>query len=369
MKKIDITSQISGIDPKFIEEAVNHKVKRISSVRVVAIAACLAILVTSIPLALIMSRHDETEPPKATESETTKPNDQNVIPPEQLRVVYCDSSELDSMKEIADKAGLEVEIKDSQAIKEKEKIDTKIEDITGVPSTLNVEILGREYVCYLDKDSIFKNYWATDCDVEFFHKFAYEARYYTTSDDLKDEDKSCYDRLSVTYNFVTGKITDIVFYDLLLDKWKEIERDDPKEYTQEQLVDMAHDFVESFWPDLTLTWDSQFEVIPKDKDGLYMIIFKQTVFGIPTGQSIGVLCTIYGEMLTAGKSVHSYDLFDCVLANISEEQINGAKKIALELLNGRKLLDLSLNIYLDGKLYLNAYYEEHQYHGIVVEIT
>ena len=94
MKIREIKDKMANIAPDLIEEAANYKRKRVSGIRVIAIAACLAILVTSVPLALIMSRRDNTEPPKTTESEITKPNDQNVIPPEPLKVVYCDTEEV-----------------------------------------------------------------------------------------------------------------------------------------------------------------------------------------------------------------------------------------------------------------------------------
>ena len=58
MKKFNMSQGISGIDPRFIEEAVNHRPARVNRIKIIAIAACLAILVASIPLAMVFNRGD-----------------------------------------------------------------------------------------------------------------------------------------------------------------------------------------------------------------------------------------------------------------------------------------------------------------------
>ena len=63
MKKIDIQREMGFIDPEFIVEAANYRHKKISKLKIVALAACLAILVTAIPLTLIMNREDQVEMP------------------------------------------------------------------------------------------------------------------------------------------------------------------------------------------------------------------------------------------------------------------------------------------------------------------
>ena len=58
MKKSDITRELGFIDPEFIAEAASYKPHKISKIRIVALAACIAVLVTAIPLTLILNREN-----------------------------------------------------------------------------------------------------------------------------------------------------------------------------------------------------------------------------------------------------------------------------------------------------------------------
>ena len=92
MKRSDITRELGYIDPEFIAEAASYKPRKISKIRIVALAACIAVLVTAIPLSLIMNRDDQVETPETTltpgKDSTTDtviveyhsyPSDQNIL--------------------------------------------------------------------------------------------------------------------------------------------------------------------------------------------------------------------------------------------------------------------------------------------------
>ena len=370
MKKIDITSQISGIDPKFIEEAVNHKVKRISAVRVVAIAACLALLVTSIPLAVLMSREKAT--PYVDEVKPNHDGEGNNGNKESFRVVYCNSSDMDSMKEIAEQNGLDVVIKDSQAMEEKYKektFDSKVEDLTGIPASLNLEIQGKEYVFYLEKDQIMQTYLATESNVEEIRRFGYKATYYAEAFDQVNSNTPYANRISLKYNYVSDDIMGLSFIDKEMGRWKEIVRDTDNKYSVDDLINISRDCIKSIYGDFNFSFDSEPLVTESYKyPGEYSIVFEQRIFGFITGYRIVVNCNIYGELLSINKTgENTLDLYDYYCTNISEEQIEEAQRVALALLDGKKPLKtrLSINI-VEGTIALVVFYKE--YSAIIVEI-
>ena len=48
MKQTEFIEKMSGIDPKFVSEAANYKPKRANYIKVIAIAACLAMMLTTV---------------------------------------------------------------------------------------------------------------------------------------------------------------------------------------------------------------------------------------------------------------------------------------------------------------------------------
>ena len=95
MKRSDITRELGFIDPEFIAEAASYKPQKISKIRIVALAACIAVLVTAIPLSLIMNLEDPVQTPDTTltpgKDSTT---DTVIVDPKPLKVIYCDASEV-----------------------------------------------------------------------------------------------------------------------------------------------------------------------------------------------------------------------------------------------------------------------------------
>ena len=104
MKNKDLSNAIGNINLKYVEEAENFTAKRMSLTRIISLAACIAIIATSIPLALVLNREDaQTDAPVETTPfviETTEPdkgndninidNDNNTNT-DALKVIYCDA--------------------------------------------------------------------------------------------------------------------------------------------------------------------------------------------------------------------------------------------------------------------------------------
>jgi len=61
MKIEDISKVLGNIDERHVKEAMNYKPKHNRSARWIALAACIAVIVTSIPLAFILNREDASE--------------------------------------------------------------------------------------------------------------------------------------------------------------------------------------------------------------------------------------------------------------------------------------------------------------------
>lgn len=142
MKIREIKDKMANIAPDLIEEAANYKRKRVSGIRVIAIAACLALLVTSVPLALIMSRKDEPcvgNDPGISQGQENKGENDDVTEQEDMMVIFC-SSPSELKKQFA--ADSKVEIKNANerisftAMKE---VDSEKKDGTPYIRTITID--------------------------------------------------------------------------------------------------------------------------------------------------------------------------------------------------------------------------------------
>ena len=95
MRKEDLSKAIGDIDPKLVESSLAYRpaMSRHRLTKIVALAACLAVIVTAIPLSLIMNREDPVQTPETTltpgKDSTT---DTVIVDPKPLKVIYCDAS-------------------------------------------------------------------------------------------------------------------------------------------------------------------------------------------------------------------------------------------------------------------------------------
>ena len=93
MRRKDISFEFTNINSKLIEEAAEYRYSNKKLIRVLALAACIAVLVTAIPLSLIMNRGDQVQTPETTltpgKDSTT---DTVIVDPQPLKVIYCGAS-------------------------------------------------------------------------------------------------------------------------------------------------------------------------------------------------------------------------------------------------------------------------------------
>ena len=77
MKKIDFENVINNVSDKYVEEAASFVPKRKAGLRWVALAACIAIIVTSVPFAFILNKEsdDTISQPQTTTTSTNQPTD------------------------------------------------------------------------------------------------------------------------------------------------------------------------------------------------------------------------------------------------------------------------------------------------------
>ena len=59
MKKIDIAKHISNIDENYIADALTYRPASRAKIKFIALAACIAIIVTAVPFAYILNKKDD----------------------------------------------------------------------------------------------------------------------------------------------------------------------------------------------------------------------------------------------------------------------------------------------------------------------
>ena len=117
MKNNDLSNAIGNINLKYVEEARNYTAKRLSLTKIVSLAACIAILVTAIPAALVLNREDaQTDAPVVTTPFDGENNGSKVDP---LNVIYCsfDSmSKKEAIKNALNNKNTRIEVLDTSIL-------------------------------------------------------------------------------------------------------------------------------------------------------------------------------------------------------------------------------------------------------------
>lgn len=85
MKKLDFLRYMGNIDEKYVIESENYKPASKKTIRVIALAACLAVIVAAIPLTIILNREPDTadDLPTVTDKDNTvidNTDPDNVLP-------------------------------------------------------------------------------------------------------------------------------------------------------------------------------------------------------------------------------------------------------------------------------------------------
>lgn len=334
MKKHDFSYEFTNLDSKIIEGSATYKRKKVSGIRVIAIAACLAILVTSIPLALIMSRSDNTEPPKTTESETTN-DENNVIPPETFKVVYCDADSLEELREnsIKDK---QIDYKSFKQFNYTYRLLSEHPHVgytLDIPKTMTVVIGDKEFVgvfetVYYVKDGLEA---AQDETLRSYQKIA---RY-------KIENPGHNGNAYIYYRVQSRTILDIGWINT------PDESIYPNEYTRKEIEETAYNDIKSIYGDDILSQYSLKELYDYDANNL-IFEFIRKIDDYDAKSSIMMNYNYKGELShLSTNNVGVYDMFE---EYMTEEELSRIEKEAMLLFENKLVCQKELFIHNDGYL-------------------
>lgn len=333
MKKIDITSQISGIDPKYLDEALTYRAPRVNKIRVLALAACFAALVTAIPLSLIMNREDQAEAPETTlspgkESITNGNSDTVIVDPQPLKVIYCDASSVSpeylETNFFKDK-NIKVESFDyfHFNILWKEEYGT-IAISEDVPEKLTLSLRNKEFTAYFDIA-----YCSSNTDNEVLNAYAKIARY-----KIEGTEKSY-------IYYCIGTKTIILTDDLPLEDTKV----EPK-YTEEEIANFAYQDIKSIYGEELFEKYSLKHCFSDGNGLVYWVQFIRMIGDYDTGSSIQMLYTGEGELISYGTD--NFGMYDFAEHLLNEEKLLEIEKEAQELIQDNLVCEKKLMIHKDG---------------------
>ena len=155
MRKEDLSKAIGDIDPKLVESSLAYRpaMSRHRLTRIVALAACLAVIVTAIPLALILNRESTNSDLPVVTTPAELGNKVHNIDKKPINVIYCDADMLASQKEIQENVLKEKTVDFKVFERYTEDIDYEyqyLEYSEDVPKSLSVFAGTEEIKCTLD---------------------------------------------------------------------------------------------------------------------------------------------------------------------------------------------------------------------------
>jgi hypothetical protein len=282
-----------------------------------------------------MSRRDETEPPKATESETTK-DDNNVIPPEPLKVVYCDTDVM-SLEELRQNffKDKKVELQDFEELTitgPKELVT--IERTDDIPEKLTFTLRNKEYTAVFD--------------------IAYYADSTTTNEILKSYTKYARykiegtERGALTYRVATKSITrisDLSNFPLYFNGCSE-----------EEIIELAYQDIKSIYGEEVLS-KYRFRVCSTTGNKRMIgVLFDRFIGDYSMESNFLLNYNGMGELVEiANPNLGKFDFAEHLL---TEKKLKEVEKEANELMDGRLVTEKYLVIHNDGYLCV-------QYHLVV----
>ena len=159
MKNSDLSNAIGNVNLKYIEEMENYTAKRMSLTKIISLAACIAIIVTAIPVALVLNREDtNTDAPVVTILENEDDKDPNKIESNKFQnMVYCEA-DLASKEDLIKRAfaNQKVEVNDVKSFKGlyspfyiKHPLKM-LESYINIPTKLSFTVGGTSFVANLE---------------------------------------------------------------------------------------------------------------------------------------------------------------------------------------------------------------------------
>lgn len=324
MKNSDLSNAIGNVNLKYIEEMENYTSKRMTLTKIISLAACIAILVTAIPAALILNREDgKTDAPVVTTPFNGENNDSDSpINTDAMKVIYCD----------ADMLAVEDEIR-KNVLNEK-TVDLKVfekyienvydeyqyvENAENIPKTLSINVGTEEIKCTLD--------------------YVYNTR------DMLSEDETIKSRAKIARYKVNKECFPDYFRDG--DGWL-LYRVDTKEIvqisipsaagtnsgplTREEIRSLAdRDIKILFGEDILSRYTCSEEYI--SSTGVRKVIYTVKIGDFSTKERISLHYNGNGKFLTL--LTNNLGLYDGVLSALSEKNVLLAESEALNIIDGK----------------------------------
>lgn len=344
MKNKNLSRAIGNINLKYVEEAEEYTAKRMNLTKIVSLAACLAIIVTAIPTALIAYRDSVNDEPSVITTpnkiEIKDPDKDNNIDENPVTIVYCDAKTAAEIKKAQNK---DIEIRDISEIET--DLSSKVGDIEAsadIPARLYKTIGGKDYIFNFksayttnlstsSNDQLKKHGFIARYQVEMEDPFGYGLRYYYETEKIEYLRLTSYSLISAGENTIT----------------------------QEQVRVIAEKDLESLYGKEFLqmyNYDKCILVDNSERD-YYIIEYRRMLCGYPTDERIVVnYSAVDAEFIV----VHAINLssFDVVDNSLDAEIILEAEKEALELIGDKVVKEKKLTVDKEGNVFIYLIYQD-----------
>ena len=349
MKKLDFIRYMGNINEKYVIESEKYRPVSRNWVKVTALAACIAIIATSIPLALVLNREDaQTNAPVNTNEITTpivvQPTDPDDTNKEPMKIVYCDAS----LKEVFKGSSLDIEVRDSSEIDL--DLSSKVGEIEAgaeIPAKLYYTIGGKDLLCTFDTAYATKVASSTSANLK---ELANVARYKIESSE--------YDFAHIEIYCDTGLVKDLDLFDI--EKYAEVGNLTESEAKSLAGRDLSILYGESFGSTYI------FERAHYDTNDVdiykFNVSYRRYVHGFPTDDTVRVYYNMKGELVRVVTS--KLNTFEGVESKIDAKTIADAKEEALSLIDAENepVEQMYLTMDIDGGVYWHVVYNRKMDH-------
>lgn len=359
MKNKDLSNAIGNINLKYVEEAENFTAKRMSLTKIISLAACIAIIATSIPLALVLNREDaQTDAPVETTPfviETTEPdkgndninidNDNNTNT-DALKVIYCDAQMVG-----------EIENAKYSLFKDSNVVVRRIDGFFGnlieykdaeynpeIPKQFTITLGNYEFECYFDyayntkamlsEDEALRSYAEIAC-------YKIDQKGYSGELHCRVADKKIL-RVSINREY---QIPSDIKTDEELDKWYNDNLGGS--LTNEDILALSEKDMVRLYGEDALSKYKLDENMSKDRK----LYYRRYINGFETSEAICLRYTTKGEIL----DLHIYwpHPFELVEDDLNEEKLLKADVEALKILDENHIQFKELVMSSESEIYIH----------------
>ena len=332
MRKEDLSKAIGDIDPKLVESSLAYRpaMSRHRLTRIVALAACLAVIVTAIPLALILNRENgNTEDlPTITDKDNTvidKPEPDK----EEPLVIFC-SSPTELKQQL--KADAKVEIKDvadfSFAVN-----DTVVEKKDGTPYVKTITIGNETFEISYEESRASKTFESLSTHLK---AYAGVDKYSTPHNNGIYWGKPTFE-----FSQETGKLTKYFKGSGFIKSGNLGEAELHKIALQEIYnlygIDIAKD------PDYH--YECRLHAATPQREEYYQIIYRRYINGYKTDEKIYICLDTTGQIISISQNL---GLYDEVAEMVTEQNINIATEKFTKLINDSTVFKDEISISIDN---------------------